>query len=245
MAFYEEISKYYDYIFPVEPSQVNLIKEVAKDSGARILDVACGAGGYTEELTKAGFHVEAVDIDSGMVRETRDRMQKLGFVVKVEQGDMTALTELFETGFDCTFCIGNSIVHLGSLDEIQKALKSMHSLLKIGGRLMIQIINFDRVLKYGVNELPTLINKDVPLEFIRKYRRIEGRDLIAFETTLTIKKEGAEEQFLNSIELLPLTMEKLKAALANAGFAKMAFYGDFNKTLWRDDSFLTVALVEK
>ena len=42
-------------------------------------------------------------------------------------------------------------------------------MLENDGELVIQIVNYDRIVKFDVTELPTIKNSQIPLEFIRHY----------------------------------------------------------------------------
>lgn len=245
MAFYQEISKYYDYIFPTEQAQVDFIEGFAGDKKSKILDIACGAGGYSEALYNRGFIIDAVDIDVGMVKEANDKFKAKNINIKVQQEDMTKLTDIYKGDYNCIFCIGNSIVHLGSLDEIGKALKEMYSLLENTGKLIIQTINYDRVIKYGVSELPPMVNDSVPLKFIRKYRRLEDKGVIAFDTILTVKNNDKEEVYENSIELLPVTVDSMYKELSKVGFNKIDCFGNFNAKKWEVEDYLSIYVAEK
>ena len=248
MGFYDEISKYYDYIFPVGQSQLQFISDAAdeaagsteRNNSAAILDVACGSGGYSVELSRKGYDVTAVDLEEKMIEMARQKAADAGVSIKALTCDMTKLTGNLKGPYDCIFCIGNSIVHLGSIDEITAALTEMRQLLSHKGTLVLQIINYDRVMKYGINELPAIKNDEVGLEFIRKYEHNNNKGVINFNTTLSIGKGRIEETFKNSIELLPLTSDKMEQALKQAGYSDITFFGDFNGITFSDDSYMLV-----
>ncbi len=67
MGFYEQISKYYDYIFPAGKEQIDFIETAAGTPPKKVLDIACGSGGYSVALAKDGYSVTAVDLDEKMV----------------------------------------------------------------------------------------------------------------------------------------------------------------------------------
>lgn len=243
MGFYEQISKYYDYIFPVGEQQLKFIKESLEMQSKRILDVACGSGGYAVELAKAGHIVTAVDLDHEMVRMTAEKADLNGLDVEVFRCDMKELELILHPGFKCIFCIGNSIVHLGSLGEITKVLLQMYNLLDSNGTLILQIINFDRVLKFGITDLPTLKNDEIDLEFIRKYEYIKEKGIINFNTILKIGK--GNERYENSIELFPVLSGDIIKGLRDIGFKEIDFYGDFNYSEYNENSFMLVAKAKK
>lgn len=245
MGFYEEISKYYDLVFPVDSEQVKFISECAGQEGNRVLDVACGTGGYAAALAERGYEVAAVDLDAGMVEAAHKKMESRGLNVTVRQADMKALTDTVKSKYKCIFCIGNSIVHLGSDAEILKALQQMQQLLEDSGTLVLQIINYDRILKYGVNELPPIKNPEAGIEFVRKYEYEGDKNSIHFNTVLRVAQEGSEEVFENTVDLIPLRSNKMMELMEKARFRKIQFYGDFSKAPFNDSAYMLVAKAVK
>ncbi|MDP4181321.1 MAG: class I SAM-dependent methyltransferase, partial [Bacillota bacterium] len=59
MGFYDEISKYYDYIFPSFEEQLRFINDIAGEPPRSLLDIACGTGSYSIKLAKKGFDITA------------------------------------------------------------------------------------------------------------------------------------------------------------------------------------------
>ena len=234
LSFYEELSKYYDSIFPPEEAQVNFVAGSVK-FGGKILDVACGNGGYSAELHKKGFKVQACDIDKGMVETAEKRLMNMDIQVKI--ADMTELSKVYDEKFDGIFCIGNSIVHLASKDEVKKAITEMKDILADDGSLILQIMNFDRVKKYKIKELPEIKDKDKKISFKRFYN--ESNDgKIAFNTVLQV---NGQDPVANSVLLLPLIKDELYDILKSVGFEDINIYGDFNKSAFTDSSYVLVA----
>lgn len=248
MGFYEQISKYYDYIFPVGQAQVEFIKDSAGLPPKRILDVACGSGGYSIELAKSGYNVTAVDLDKKMIEMAMEKASKENVQINAFQCDMRELDKgcnQENRPFDLVFCIGNSIVHLGSMRDITKTLTQMYSLLSQSGVLILQIINYDRIISQKVNELPSIKNDEAGLEFIRKYEYNEDNGKIDFNTILTINNNIEKERYENSIELLPILSGDMQEALKEAGFRRIEFYGDFSHSSFEADSYMLVIKAAK
>ena len=240
MGFYEQISKFYDYIFPVGSSQLDFIRKVSGEPPKEILDVACGSGGYSLELAKYGYHVTAVDADDEMVRLAREKADASGARINALKCDMRDMEGTLNTVYNCVFCIGNSLVHLGSLDEITDVLKQMNTLLPPGGALVLQVINYDRIMKYGVSELPVIRNEDVGLEFVRMYEYLNESGMINFNTVLTVKSGTDTGRFVNTVKLLPLRSADMLEALTDAGYRDIRFYGDFQFSDYNDSSYMLV-----
>ena len=241
MGFYEQIAPYYDYIFPADREQLEFIKESAGEQPKKLLDIACGTGAYAINLAQAGFDIWATDIDAEMVRLAGKRAFERHASIKVLVSDMLRLDKYISDKFDCVYCIGNSIVHLGSREAILAAVIQMKERLNTDGSLLLQIINFDRILEKGITALPSIINSDMKLEFYRNYSSDPDTGLIHFDTVLIVKNDIQEKRYVNRINLFPLVASELKSILKSAGFSKISFYGGFNKEVYiAGESFLLV-----
>lgn len=240
MGFYEQISRYYDYIFPVGRAQLEFIESSVGDPPKRLLDVACGSGGYSEALARSGYTIVSTDLDDKMVEMAGEKAVKGQLDMEVLKCDMGNIAEAVPGSFDYIFCIGNSLVHLGSIEEIKGSLIQMRKKLIAGGCLLLQIINFDRILKYGISSLPEIEVSEIGLKFIRKYRHDEASKKIHFDTILTVEGGNGFERYENSVELLPLTSTELIRLMKEAGFEKIEVYGDFGRDSFSVDSYLMV-----
>jgi len=225
LSFYEEISQYYDMVFPVGQAQVNFITKAAGKPPKALLDVACGTGGYSLALARQGYAVTAVDLDSRMIEELKAKIDSENLEDKIHalQGDMLELGQKLDRKFDLAFCIGNSLVHLEGTEEIQQFLTGVKNLLVPNGRLIIQIINYDRVLGKNISSLPLIEDKQAGLTFERYYR-LEGNKVM-FKTILTVPGK----QLVNEIPLYPVLSEELSGLLTAAGFTDLRLYGDFRR----------------
>jgi 2-polyprenyl-3-methyl-5-hydroxy-6-metoxy-1,4-benzoquinol methylase len=234
--FYSEIAKYYDDIFPTGDEELQLISETAGQPPKDILDAACGSGGYSKNLSNMGYSVTAIDLDEKMVQSLKEKDEKINARVL----NMLYINELPGT-FDLIFCIGNSLVHLNSLPEIGAFLNSCKNKLKTGGKLILQIVNYDRILERGIKSLPTIINEEKNLSFERYYNHLPNQHRIDFMTILNINGEALE----NHVDLFPVKSEELKELLEASGFTKAEFYGSFEKDKYEPmDSFQLVIIAE-
>ncbi|MBM7615222.1 class I SAM-dependent methyltransferase [Alkaliphilus hydrothermalis] len=242
MAFYEEFNKYYDYIFPTGKPQLQFISKRAL--GSKVLDIACGTGNYSIPLAEQGLDVSAVDLDEGMIRALRQKAEAKGVTIKAATGDMKLLKEYFqEGGFQTIFCIGNSLVHLTSIDEIQQVLQDIYSLLEEEGILVLQIVNYDRILKYNVDHLPTIDNEDVGVSLVRKYDYNPVEHLVYFNTELIFQEQ--QMKFQNSVSLYPLKSEELQQMLKKAGFKIEEQYGSFKEDCYNEEAYANIIVARK
>lgn len=129
-------------------------------------------------------------------------------------------------------CFGNTLVHLNSLDEIADFLQQSKTVLNSKGKLLLQIVNYDKILGKNIKQLPIIENDEIIFERNYEYRKSENK--IDFNTRLTVK--STQQIIENSIELLPVLKNELAILLKNAGFNTCNYYGNFNQELYTMDS---------
>lgn len=233
--FYSGIGRYYDYIFPYNKEKKKFTTSfLEKPEKSTILDIGCGTGDLSLDLAKDGNSVYAIDADQEMIKQAiRKKMPLLLDEYPVFRDlDMRRISGFFDEGkFDGIACFGNTLVHLENREEIFEFLRSSHIVLKDGGHLMIQILNYEYILKENIRELPVIDNEKVRFE--RYYESTETEHL-DFVTRLTIKTD--QSILKNRIALYPLTKEQLNKLMSGAGFSDIKFYGGFNRAPFKEDS---------
>jgi len=237
MKFYRELSKVYDIVFPRDDTTLKYLCKNLKGN-SKVLDLACGTGTYSIALAQRGHRVDGIDLGEEMITQAKG---KGGLFADFVVGDMTKAKDIFiGKKYDFVFCIGNSIVHLKNKEKIQQLIKDDYDILIDDGSLVIQIINFDRVIENNIKSLPRIYRAEKGVEFIRNYNYLENENKIEFNTELIISKDGKEDKYENSVDLIALKMEELKAMFVNAGFKNIDIFGGFNEERYGEDSFALV-----
>jgi SAM-dependent methyltransferase len=259
MAFYESISAWYDHIFPVDPQAVRFLAAHARP-GCRLLDLACGTGGHAAALARLGHPVTGVDLDEAMIRRARARAAEAsgagaaagpagagagagGLDFRVL--DMREAGRRLEPGFGLVYCIGNSLVHLESERAIGAVLADCLRLLEPGGRLVVQILNYDRLLARRLTELPTLVCEEPPLRFVRRYDYSPGERVVAFRTELTVREPEGERTMANTVPLWILEREPLERLARAAGFRDLEVFGGFGGEPLGSDSLPLILCAQR
>jgi ubiquinone/menaquinone biosynthesis C-methylase UbiE len=108
-------------------------------SGLRVLEVACGRGGFARHLARAGAQVTACDFSSAALRATRVKLCSNGQPppAALVQGDAQNLPFA-----DNSFDVLVSCETIEHLPAVQSALNEMFRVTRPGGRLFLTTPNY-------------------------------------------------------------------------------------------------------
>lgn len=126
-----------------------LVRErIGDPSGQRILEVACGRGGYVRELACAGAHVTGCDFSFAALRAATAKLQAVNVPPSTGliQGDAQNLPFA-----DNSFDILVSCETVEHLPDARAAFAEMHRVTRPGGRLFLTTPNYANFM--GVYEL--------------------------------------------------------------------------------------------
>jgi 2-polyprenyl-3-methyl-5-hydroxy-6-metoxy-1,4-benzoquinol methylase len=233
MSFYQQIAPYYHHIFKINANQVDFIKLKIPVSDAKILDIGCGIGTLSFALSNYYKNVVGIDMDAEMIRAASSKKKDVSKSIQFQQLSMLKLDAFIDKNSVVgIICFGNTLVHLNSLDEVANFLQQAKTILKSNGKLLLQIVNYDKIIEKNIKQLPIIENDEITFERNYAYRKSENK--IDFKTRLTVK--STQQIIENSIELLPLLKKELALLLHKAGFDNCNYYGNFNQESYSIDS---------
>jgi glycine/sarcosine N-methyltransferase len=236
MSFYSQIAEHYHYIFPLSQGQMSFILARSPQSlQMKLLEVGCGIGELSMELSKHFHRVSGIDLDETMIQKAKEQAQDLFPQLTFNVLNMLHLDQLYQpAAFDRIVCFGNTLVHLLEDHDILRFFEQCRKVLHENGRLMLQILNYDKILDQRIKQLP-IIENDI-IRFERSYEFGSDQALIEFHTKLLIKKNNLI--YTNAIPLHPIRQKKIEELLSQAGFRHALFFGSYEQDLFQKDSEL-------
>jgi SAM-dependent methyltransferase len=243
VSFYEQLSAAYDALFPVSAAQRALLRSFAEaDPGLRVVDAGCGSGAQLLPIAELGGLCTGFDPDEAMVALAKRKLAPFGNV-RIEKGGFGDLPRFAGPGsVDLLLCVGNSLVHVPG-DEASRFLSDAAAALAPGGRLLLQILNYDRFTPGGETVLPPLRAGDGSASMARRYRWTDGRTL-RFLTELRMSA-GSDRPVESDIPLYPIRPAELREMLAAAGLPDAAFHADYALSAFSKESEALVCLARK
>jgi SAM-dependent methyltransferase len=162
-----------------------------------------------------------------MVERARANATQAGVQVRFEVADFANLG-MFLGKFGAVLCLGNSLPHLLSQEELLVALRQMRERLIPGGVLILHNLNYDLRLKKKPRFFSANGSADTLVWRFADY----GPEFITFHTALFERNSAEGSRGLaswsvqvNSTLQRPLLQRDLDKALTLAGFANIRHFG--------------------
>lgn len=243
MAFYTDLRGVYDALFPVSEAQAALFDRILSSGPVRrVADAGCGSGAQLLRFAVAGAECIGFDPDPDLVELARKKLASFPSS-RVEVGGFADTKRMVHPPVDLVLCLGNSLVHVPQ-EEAVRFLRDASEVLAGGGRILLQILNYERLLLHGVTNLPLMTAREGTIEFRRSYQW-EGPRAVRFHTSLRISEGGQPQVFRNDIPLYPVYPDELWEMLSRAGFSDIRFSGDFSGAEFSPESEALVCLAKR
>jgi glycine/sarcosine N-methyltransferase len=215
--FYDNFSGFYDSMTGFEnrfkrekPFFIEMLKKFRL---SKTLDIGCGTGFHSFLLADLGMEVTGIDPSKGMIDIATSRL-KDNKNIKFINTDLPGLRENSVAKYDAAFCLGNTLPHITDRNEAIDFFKQVKSVLSDGGVFILQIVNYNKVLKKKERILN--IKENGGRIYVRFYDFLPQN--IIFNILTIIKSGDAFENKLISTELYPYTMEELEEIVKLSGF---------------------------
>ena len=129
-------------------NEVDFIVDIMELSGSeRILDLACGFGRHSIDLTKRGFSVKGVDIAPDLIEEAKRIASEEELNTEFICADLRDVS--FNNEFDVVLNMGEGAIgYLENDDENLKIFDLIASSLKPGGKHFMEILNAEHAEMY-------------------------------------------------------------------------------------------------
>lgn len=235
MAFVEKWDELIDWGARAQ-SEGRFFIDVLKARGKeKVLDVATGTGFHSVQLLKAGFDVVSADGNAAMLAKAFENGKEKHLILRTLQADWRWLNKDVHGKFDAIICLGNSFTHLHEEADRRRALAEFYAALKYDGILIIDQRNYDALLdgRYGNAHKYYYCGDKVTAE-----PAYVDDGLARFRYSFP---DGA----VFNLNMFPLRKNYVRRLLAEAGFAHVRTYGDFQETYQEDEPDFFIHVAEK
>ena len=229
---HQAISDFYDGLAPEYDAMTSFEKRFVRDKPffrmlierykiGTAIDAGCGTGFHSMMLAQLGVKVTAVDLSAVMLERVGEHARDLGMDLTLVQAGFDELATTIHQPVDAVFCLGNSLPHLLTVNDLSRALENFASVLKPSGLLFMQQLNYDRIL-HDRERIQSI--KESGTKVYIRYYDYDG-DHVSFNIIVLDKQRGAADQTLKSILLRPIRKDSLFSLLTTAGFSGIEAHG--------------------
>ncbi|MFX1499118.1 MAG: methyltransferase domain-containing protein, partial [Promethearchaeota archaeon] len=186
-----------------------------------ILDLCCGQGRHSIELTKRGYeNVEGIDRSHYLIHKARTTAKKMGIIAKFREGDARKLPYPPDN-FEFILILGNSFGYFESINDDYLVLKETFRTLKPWGKVLIDITDGEYLKENFQPRSWEWIDKNY---FVCRERSLslDKMRLISREVISHVNKGVLVDQFY--AERL-YSRKNISDLLEKAGFSDIVFHG--------------------
>jgi len=227
MGFYEDFIEKYDKLVSFETRVKRSTKFYSalfsKNNVKTILDCACGTGHHVIMFNQMGFKAKGSDLSPAMIKKAKINAKKYNMSTVFKISDFMRLTKTFKNEkFDAVICIGNSLPHLSSDQELTKALYEMHNVLNKGGLLVLSQRNYDKLVKLKKRFFPVAIRGGEVFIYALDYFPEKIIFNVLYLDTTSKKFQ------VYSTPYYPLKKDRLAKIIRKVGFTNLKFSQDYS-----------------
>ncbi len=221
--FYNILAEDYNSMIPLDKqieSKTTFFKHFINENTKTAADLGAGSGADSIALTKLELKVSAIEPSSEMIKQAKTNFAKHNVEIGIHNKKIFEIDESFHNSFDLVVSLGNTLANINK-DEIDASIVKVIALLNEGGKAIIQILNYDKILKE--KERIVNITESSDKQFIRFYDFIGEQ---VFFNLLSFNKTNYTNRQLITTEIFPYTKENFEMMLGKRKYSNIEFFGD-------------------
>jgi len=193
-----------------------ILENVDLIPGAKILDMACGAGRHAIILARKNFHLTAVDLSENLISIAEQSAQNENLKISFVQSDIRK----YETNdkFDLIINLFTSFGYFESDEENYAVLQKAYHLLVENGFFVLDFFNSE-FLRQNLVEFS---EENLGGAEIHQYRKIKNNRVTK---KIVITKNGNLSTYEESVRMF--SKDEIVNAIQNIGFDIYKTFGDF------------------
>lgn len=186
--------------------------------GSKILDLGCGLGRHSLELSRRGYKVTGIDLCTSYLSEARKKAASENLDIEFIQGNILDFKRV--GSFDLIISLFTSFGYFEDMSDNLKIIKNAHDSLIPGGKILIDVVGKE-VLARDFKEKDWYDGRDTLVleqrEIISNWTAIKNKWIII--KNMELKEFSVLLQIYSAFELITI--------LKSQGFSDIKSFGDF------------------
>lgn len=219
-TFYNNLAASYDEMIPFNAAlerKRKSLKGILKSGMKTTADLGCGTGVDSIALSQLGLEVTGFDLSAEMLKKAEANSVRSAVKISFHSKSVDKISASFHGKFDLVLSLGNTFANIPK-HVFDKSIEKCFNLLGKNGMLVIQILNYEKILKMKNRILN--INEGDDEFYVRFFDFEENR---LFFNILAFNKYHTEGNITITTELFPYNKNDFEQSLSKAGFSKKEF----------------------
>ena len=235
--FYNSLASSYDGMINFEEAlkrRKETLSSLIQNSFRTAADIGCGSGIDAISLSQLGLKVAAFDPSEEMLNKARKNAinhstENIQFCLS----GASNIDSVYYNQFNFITCLGNTLSNIPD-KEIHESVNNFYKLLRPGGKVVLQIVNYKKLITEDKRILS--ITKNEEYTFVRFYDYMDNKIIF---NILKFENKNTNNYELISTEVFSYSSEYLLSLFNKAGFSNIKVQGDlkgssFDKKLSKD-----------
>jgi ubiquinone/menaquinone biosynthesis C-methylase UbiE len=201
-----------------------LLGDLGAKPGSRLIDAACGTGGISLALFKAGYSVLGMDISQRMLTEAANKAMKAGAAITFVRQDIRAMR--VHRPVDGIVCSCDAVNYLLADKDLNAFLKSARRSLRKGGALLLDVSSEEK-LRGMDGQLYGEETDDSAYLWTNELD--EATRVITMDITLFIRQWEYFRREREQHQMRLWSADEISSALAGNGYELKGMYAAFTR----------------
>lgn len=206
-----------------EPRHAEEVAAITKRfKPTKVLDAGCASGLTTLLFARQGIETIGLDRSKKILDVAKRKRQPKKLPISYRYGAFQKLATALHGQFDLVVCLANAIAGVDTVQGLNAALWNFFAVLRPGGHLVLQMLNYAAVEEGTLMPVKATENKGIVYE---RFSERQGKTLSLYVTRADFgQKPPKFEVFRHRFE--NFTPKQVIASTRRAGFRDLREYGD-------------------
>ncbi|MCR5046369.1 MAG: methyltransferase domain-containing protein [Treponema sp.] len=238
----KNLVEYYDELYPVTLAQQTFYETLIQkySSPAKILSIGCGTGVLCHRLAKDAVDVTGLEPQRELLESASLKYRNQLMSLRYFQMSTLEMTRFLGKKFyNIISCLNSRVIFIHDQTLIRKFFFDCKELLADGGKLILQLFNFDKYQASTKIYLPELSSARV------KYKSVISRNQDGtFYLDSFLEKNNKNTSVYEQAKIYPLKKSEIEDFSKEAGFRSVQFFSGYDGLSFYEDSDYMLAVLD-